>query len=237
MQEKQLHDTFLLKDRWPRKSRELEPPTSHYARLWAQNARNTIARHIPEVSWTGFMQNRLFAREAFKQCYSKAMCTLGVCSDFCDFCSIFSGAALCLHLATHPRSVATFEGWFDRQSKKSSKSVRTFFVQQKLGRHSVGVWIGGVWNGHFPESKKLFIRGWNFQENSWNSPEGAIFAKFQAMKFKIQSPKKCKSIAQPFHAPTRFPPKNSERATGAEKASCSCPKRCCCRVQARCFSW
>ena len=23
-----------------------------------------------------------------------------------------------------------------------------------VGRHLVGVWIGGVWNGHFPESDK-----------------------------------------------------------------------------------
>ena len=35
---------------------------------------------------------------------------------------------------------------------------------QKIGRHLVGVWIGGVWNGHFPESEKIF-RGQNFQEN------------------------------------------------------------------------
>ena len=25
-----------------------------------------------------------------------------------------------------------------------------------FGRHLVGVWIGGVWNGHFPESEKYF---------------------------------------------------------------------------------
>ena len=25
-----------------------------------------------------------------------------------------------------------------------------------IGRHLVGVWIGGVWNGHFPESEKYF---------------------------------------------------------------------------------
>ena len=25
-----------------------------------------------------------------------------------------------------------------------------------IGQHLVGVWIGGVWNGHFPESEKYF---------------------------------------------------------------------------------
>ena len=31
------------------------------------------------------------------------------------------------------------------------------FVCSKIfGRHLVGVWIGGVWNGHFPESEKYF---------------------------------------------------------------------------------
>ena len=25
-----------------------------------------------------------------------------------------------------------------------------------FGRHLVGVWIGGVWNGHFSESEKYF---------------------------------------------------------------------------------
>ena len=25
-----------------------------------------------------------------------------------------------------------------------------------VGRHLVGVWIGGLWNGHFPESEKYF---------------------------------------------------------------------------------
>ena len=28
--------------------------------------------------------------------------------------------------------------------------------RKEFGRHLVGVWIGGVWNGHFPESEKYF---------------------------------------------------------------------------------
>ena len=36
-------------------------------------------------------------------------------------------------------------------SKTESLGVGPF-----LGRHSVGVWLGGVWNGHFPESEKYF---------------------------------------------------------------------------------
>ena len=39
---------LCLGDRRPRKASELQPKTSHFARFWAQNARKTIARNIPE---------------------------------------------------------------------------------------------------------------------------------------------------------------------------------------------
>ena len=35
--------------------------------------------------------------------------------------------------------------------------IRPFDTFQ-FGRHLVGVWIGGVWNGHFPESEKIIFR-------------------------------------------------------------------------------
>ena len=31
-----------------------------------------------------------------------------------------------------------------------------FSTVLRIGRLLVGVWIGGVWNGHFPESEKYF---------------------------------------------------------------------------------
>ena len=34
-----------------------------------------------------------------------------------------------------------------------------------LGRHLVGVWIGGVWNGHLPEPEKYFSEVETLQEN------------------------------------------------------------------------
>ena len=74
-----------------------------------------------------------------------------------------------------------------------------------LGRHLVGVWIGGVWNGHFPESEKFFFRDGNFQENALNSAERAIFAKFQAPKFENSEPEKMQ-----FHTPSHsIPPLDS----------------------------
>ena len=36
-----------------------------------------------------------------------------------------------------------------------------------IGRHLVGVWIGGVWNDHFPEPEKYFSEA----EISWKIPE------------------------------------------------------------------
>ena len=59
----------------------------------------------------------------------------------------------------------------------------------------------------FPESAKIFFRGQNLQENPRISAERVIFARFQAPNLKIQSPRKCMSIPQPFHTPTRLPPK------------------------------
>ena len=79
-----------------------------------------------------------------------------------------------------------------------------------IGRHLVGVWIGGVWNRHFPESKKYFseaeiCRKINLQENRQNSAERAIFAKFQAPKFENSEPEKMQ-----FHTPSHsIPPLDS----------------------------
>ena len=66
--------------------------------------------------------------------------------------------------------------------------------KSQIRRHLVGVWIGGVWNGHFPESKKNIFQSPNYPGKSLNSAERAIFAKFQAPKYENSEPKKCNSI-------------------------------------------
>ena len=64
-----------------------------------------------------------------------------------------------------------------------------------LGRHLVGVWIGGVWNGHFPESEKYFSEA-EISRKIPEIPQKERFSpNFRLRNLKIQSPKKCNSIA------------------------------------------
>ena len=64
----------------------------------------------------------------------------------------------------------------------------------KLGRHLVGVWIGGVWNGHFPESEKHFSEA-EFSRKIPEIPQKERFLpNFRLRNLKIQSPKNCNSI-------------------------------------------
>ena len=92
-----------------------------------------------------------------------------------------------------------------------------------VGLRLVGVWVGGVWNGHFPESEIMVFILRSFHENPGNSTERVILAKSQAPKFEIQSPKKCNSIppAIPFHTPTRLPP-NIWRANQRQECQSCC---------------
>ena len=64
----------------------------------------------------------------------------------------------------------------------------------------VGVWIGGVWNGYFPESEKYFSEAEISREIPEIPQKEAIFAKFQAPKFENSEPEKMQ-----FHTPTRLP--------------------------------
>ena len=71
----------------------------------------------------------------------------------------------------------------------------------------MGVWIGGVWNGHFPESENYFSEA----EISRKMPEIPQKERFPSKIFrlrnlKIQSPKNSIAYPQPFHTPTGLPP-------------------------------
>ena len=71
----------------------------------------------------------------------------------------------------------------------------------------MGVWIGGVWNGHFPESEKYLCQRPKFPQKSWKFRRKSDFAKFRAPKFEISEPEKnAIPYPQPFHTPTRLPP-------------------------------
>ena len=75
-----------------------------------------------------------------------------------------------------------------------------------FGWHLVGVWTGGVWNGHFPESEKYFSEA-EFSRKIPEIPQKEWYLpNFRLRNLKIQSPTKCNSIPQPFHTPTRLPP-------------------------------
>ena len=91
------------------------------------------------------------------------------------------------------------------------RSLRPLQLHQESGRHSVGVWIGGVWNGQFPESENIFQRP-NFPGESLKFRRKSDFAKFQAPKFENSEPEKTTSRnsipIQPFHTPTRLTPEN-----------------------------
>ena len=63
----------------------------------------------------------------------------------------------------------------------------------KIGRHLVGVWIGGVWNGHFPESEKYYSEAEISRKIPEIPQEERFSPNFRLRNLKIQSPKKCNS--------------------------------------------
>ena len=67
-----------------------------------------------------------------------------------------------------------------------------------LGWHLVGVWIGGVWNGHFPESEKYFSETEISRKNPEIPQKERFFAKFQAPKFENPEPEKMQ-VPYPSH--------------------------------------
>ena len=76
----------------------------------------------------------------------------------------------------------------------SATSVSLVASCRSVGRHLVGVWIGGVWNGHFPESEKYFSEA-EFSRKIPEIPQKERFLpNFRLRNLKIQSPKNCNSI-------------------------------------------
>ena len=75
-----------------------------------------------------------------------------------------------------------------------------------VGRHLVGVWIGGVWNGHFPESEKYFSEAEICRKIPEIPQKERFLPNFRLRNLKFQSPKKCNSIPPAIPYPTRLPP-------------------------------
>ena len=69
----------------------------------------------------------------------------------------------------------------------------------------MGVWIGGVWNGRFPESEKYFSEA-EFSRQIPEIPQKERFSpNFRLRDLKIQSPKNC-NLHTPSHS---IPPLDS----------------------------
>ena len=64
-----------------------------------------------------------------------------------------------------------------------SGTFRSVPIKEKNRPALSGVWIGGVWNGHFPDSEKYFSEA-EFPRKIPEILQKAILAKFQAPKFK-----------------------------------------------------
>ena len=76
-----------------------------------------------------------------------------------------------------------------------------------VGRHLEGVWIGGVWNGHFPESEKYFSEAEFYRKIPEIPQKERFLPNFRLRNLKIQCPKNCNSIPPAIPYPTRLPPK------------------------------
>ena len=72
----------------------------------------------------------------------------------------------------------------------------------------MGVWIGGVWNGHFPESEKYVSEPEICRKIPEIPQKERFLPDFRLRNLKIQSPKKCNSIPPAIPYPTRLPPIN-----------------------------
>ena len=108
-----------------------------------------------------------------------------------------------------PVCLLQFRAWRARRPLQMASRVATLnhsdmrrkTQENSFGRPLVGVWVCGVWNGHFPESEKYSSDA----EAPGNSAERTIFAKFQAPKFENSEPPKME-----FHTPSHsIPPLDS----------------------------
>ena len=88
-----------------------------------------------------------------------------------------------------------------------------------FGRHLVGVWIGGVWNGHFPESEKYFLEA-EFSRKIPEIPQKERFFQIsgsEIFEFENSEPEKLQ-----FHTPSHsIPPLDSLLVLGPPSEWCS----------------
>ena len=81
-----------------------------------------------------------------------------------------------------------------------------FSCARSIGRRLVGVWIGGVWNGHFPESEKIFSEAEISRKILEILQKGRFLPNFRLRNLKFRARKIAIPYPQPFHTPTRLPP-------------------------------
>ena len=89
--------------------------------------------------------------------------------------------------------------------KKVSKFQAKLHSGQSRVGGQLGVWIGGVWNGHLPEFEIISL---------------AILPKFRLRNLKIRTCKNACPSAQPFHTSTRTHPKLGLRCRLLLSAKC-----------------
>ena len=79
------------------------------------------------------------------------------------------------------------------------------FYDSLIGRHLVGIWIGGVWNGHFPESEKYFSEAEFCRKIPVIPQKERFLPNFRLRNLKFRARKIAIPYSQPFHTPTRLP--------------------------------
>ena len=166
----------------------------------------------------GFFLCAFFARCSFAKTVQGKI-SLCVCSGFRSIAESTAKSCrdlLAVHFSLENCFVAGIRGpgvcsGGRRMLKNSHPGVHlcwcTCAILPNFGRHLVVVWIGGVWNGHFPESEKLFSEA----EISRKMPEipqkERFLPNFRLRNLKIRGPKNAIPYPQPFHTPTRLPSK------------------------------
>ena len=104
------------------------------------------------------------------------------------FASAFSILVLAFRTCQQAQSVPILAGENVRTATEPLIDKSTLQCTTKPA-HS-GVWTGGIWNGHFPESEKIFFRDGILHKNHRNSAERATFClpDFRLRILKVKTP-------------------------------------------------